>query len=332
MRRTIRNQSVACQAGAGSDVPTGRRRRNGRRARCTGIDANRDIPVFDGTHGRGHPAPVSLVRFDADHHRVELGPHAHQDLQLIFFPRGGGEHRVGGTSFDVRDGDVFLIPPGVVHDLAAMDPEARAWALDCPEAALTRRDGAPPSTLWRTNPFLNAFLAAELDPAVARCEVPVELRNDWDVRFTALERELAQERPGTRDAVAAHVLLFLIDIERLADATPQALQSLDPVLAATFELVERGFRSGLTVAKVAADLGYTPAHLTTRVRARTGRTLLEWISERQMAEARHLLSTTTDSVAKVGFRVGLPDPAYFSRRFRQHHGVPPSQWRATHQR
>lgn len=273
------------------------------------------------------------MRFGADHHRVEVGPHAHQDLQLIFFPRGGGEHRVGGTPFGVRDGDVFLIPPGVVHDLADMDPASRAWALDCsPEATLTMRDGAAPSTLWRTNPFLNAFVAAELDPAVARCEVPAELRHHWDLRFAALERELAHERPGSGDAVAAHVLLFFIDIERLAEATPRALQTLDPVLAATFELVEREFRSGITVAKVAADLGYTPAHLTTRVRARTGRTLLEWISERQMAEARHLLATTTDPVAQVGSRVGLPDPAYFSRRFRQHHGVPPSQWRDAHQR
>lgn len=264
---------------------------------------------------------------------MELGPHAHRDLQLIYFQRAGGEHRVGGTAFDTCDGDVFLIPPGVVHDLTGMAPAARAWALDSTPEVTCRIGGrAAPSTLWRTNPFLNAFLAAELDPAVARIAVPLELRHDWEVRFTALARELAHERPGSNDAVAAHVLLFMIDIDRLATASPRSLQTLDPVLAAAFELVERGFRSGVTVANVAAALGYTPAYLTTRVRARTGRTLLEWISERQMAEARHLLSTTTDAVAQIGFHVGLPDPTYFSRRFRQRHGVSPSQWRNTNQR
>ena len=33
-------------------------------------------------------------------------------------------------------------------------------------------------------------------------------------------------------------------------------------------------------------LGYTPGHLTTVVRGRTGRPLLEWITERRMTEVR----------------------------------------------
>jgi AraC-like DNA-binding protein len=71
----------------------------------------------------------------------------------------------------------------------------------------------------------------------------------------------------------------------------------------------------------------TPGHLTTVVRRRTGRTVVEWISERRMAEARTLLAETDFSVGEIARRVGMADPGYFSRVFRRAHGNSPRSWR-----
>jgi len=70
-----------------------------------------------------------------------------------------------------------------------------------------------------------------------------------------------------------------------------------------------------------------PAHLTTTVRRKTGRTVQEWIAERRMAQARRLLVETDLTVEDIGRRVGYADPGYFVRSFRRAHGTTPLRWR-----
>ena len=79
--------------------------------------------------------------------------------------------------------------------------------------------------------------------------------------------------------------------------------------------------------EVAADVGMSPGHLTTRVGRRTGRTVQQWITERRLGEARRLLTDTDLTVAAVAGRVGYQDAGYLTRRFRTAHGATPQEWR-----
>jgi AraC-like DNA-binding protein len=83
----------------------------------------------------------------------------------------------------------------------------------------------------------------------------------------------------------------------------------------------------LSLRDVARELSLTPGHLTTEVRRRTGRTVQDWITERRLTEARRLLVETDLPVTEVARRAGYPDPGYFARTFRHHHGVAPRTWR-----
>jgi hypothetical protein len=55
--------------------------------------------------------------------------------------------------------------------------------------------------------------------------------------------------------------------------------------------------------------------------------VVEWISERRMAEARRLLVETDESVENIGARIGYDGPTYFARRFRISHREFPAAWR-----
>jgi AraC-like DNA-binding protein len=56
-------------------------------------------------------------------------------------------------------------------------------------------------------------------------------------------------------------------------------------------------------------------------------TVLQWLTERRMAEARRRLHETDEDVAIVADRVGYRDAAYFARLFRRVHGVSPRSYR-----
>jgi AraC family transcriptional regulator, transcriptional activator of pobA len=50
-------------------------------------------------------------------------------------------------------------------------------------------------------------------------------------------------------------------------------------------------------------------------------TVLEWVTQRRMAEVRGRLRETDEDVGIVAERVGYLDPVYFARLFRREHGV-----------
>lgn len=57
----------------------------------------------------------------------------------------------------------------------------------------------------------------------------------------------------------------------------------------------------------------------------------EWVRERRLARAAHLLVAPTTAlvpIGEVGVAVGIPDPATFARAFRARYGQSPSAWRA----
>lgn len=102
----------------------------------------------------------------------------------------------------------------------------------------------------------------------------------------------------------------------------------EPLLAATFEIIEEQFGAGISLADIAATIWLTPGHLTTVVRQRSGSTVQEWIIERRMTQARKLLSETDLTVELIANRAGFETPATSS--FKRHHGIKPRRWRHEH--
>src|SRR4051794_36359740 len=281
-------------------------------------------PIYETPRGT-----IDLQRFGTENPRVRVGPHGHRDLELLYFERGGGAHRVGTQTWPVRSGDLVLIAPGQVHDLRDMGPDAVGWAVEfSPQEILGAGSAGAAGLLWRANPLLNPFVAAEADPDVGHFHVPAPERERWVRRLQDLRREVREQPAGHEAAVAALLLLLLTDVARLAHDVAGEMRARDePLLARVFEIIDSRYAERLTLRDVAAEVGLSGGHLTTVVRQRTGRTVVDWILERRLAAARGLLLSSDLTVEAVAQRAGFEDPAYFSRRFRLAHGCPPGAWR-----
>jgi PAS domain S-box-containing protein len=111
-----------------------------------------------------------------------------------------------------------------------------------------------------------------------------------------------------------------------SDFYPNCVQ-LQPI----FEFIEQNYHLPISLDDVAQAVGYSPAYLTNLVKRRTQLTIIDWILERKMLEARSLLINSNKSVAEIAMAVGFTDAYYFSRRFSQYHKMSPSNWRQKHQ-
>lgn len=98
-----------------------------------------------------------------------------------------------------------------------------------------------------------------------------------------------------------------------------------------FDFIENNYTQPISLNDVAEAVGYSPAYLTNLVKRKTRKTIINWILERRMLEARSLLLNTHDSIAKIAMSIGFSDAYYFSRRFSQLHEISPKNWRQEHQ-
>jgi len=267
------------------------------------------VPMYQYPTGPDTP-PVSVVRTRSDD-VVDRGRHIH-DFPAIWYADSAGL--------------VYVAAPGEVLDPAHLGRADGGVAVFFDPAALGM-GGRTSWPAWESHPLLFPFLHGEAG-GLLELRVPSERKPVWDAAIESIETELAARLEGYRQAALAHLTLLLIDLARLAsDVVGDLRHSGEPVLAEVFAVIERCHAGPLSLRDVAREVGMTPGHLTTIVRRRTGRTVVEWIIERRMAESRRLLADTELSIQEVARRVGIPDPGYFSRLFRRTHGTSPRSWR-----
>jgi AraC family transcriptional regulator, transcriptional activator of pobA len=269
--------------------------------------------------------PVSAIRMDRGFSELRPSAHSHDFLVLSYFERGGGSFRLGGREWRVEAGDAYVIAPGEVADASGL-VAAKGWAVFFPPEVLGPE--APGAFLsWRAHPLLFPFVRGVKEGA-QRLKVPFTQRSSWSERFCALNLELRRKQDGYREAVLAHLTLLLVDVGGLASDVVGDLRLKDePLLAEVFGFIEKSYSEPISLEDVAKAVSLSPGYLTTVVRRKTGSTVLEWIVERRMAEARRLLVQTDLAVEEVSRRVGYGDTGYFVRSFRRIHSVTPLGWR-----
>lgn len=265
-------------------------------------------------------APVSLLRLDPDVRPGHGRRHIH-DFPVLMYAEQARD-----PSGATREGDAFVLAPGTVLDPATFPTISRGCGVFFDPVALGG-DARAPWPSWRAHPLLFPFLHG-VPGGLLHLRVPPARRPVWSNTIAAMQTELAQRGAGYRQAVLAHMTLLLVEVARLAsDVVGDLRRSDEPLLAEVFEVIETRFGEPLSLREVAATVGMTPGHLTTLVRKRTGRTVLDWITERRMVEARQLLTESEAPINEVGRKVGLPDPGYFARVFNRANGMSPRAWR-----
>lgn len=239
-------------------------------------------------------APVTILRVGHGHLPAPANRHIH-DFPILLFD--------GESAWIVQPGEI--IDPdraGVGHDCTAIVFEPTL--VDSKLLTLTRHNQSG---------------------GILQIAIPSEKQPDWQRTIASIESEIADRQDGYRQALAAHLTVLLIELERLA---AEFISRPDPALHAIFEAIEAGVGEPLTLSDVAKTVGLTPGYLTTWVRRRTGKTVQEWILERKLVEARKLLAETELPVGTVARKVGFDDPAYFTRVFSREVGTPPRRWRS----
>lgn len=233
----------------------------------------------------------------------------------------GGQVRVEHRGeFELRAGHLHIIPAGDAHRvLSASRPEV--WGLGFCRTCL--------------DPARYGDLLAPIDRVRHGASPVVELPAERQAYVLGLLQELEREQQaaGAMPVVAESLLaLVLAEVVRASGGARAAPQPRPSIVAEALAVIEARCLGPLSLQEVAEAVRRTPAYVTTAVKQATGRTVVAWIVEGRLAEARRRLLATDEYVEVIAERVGYADPSHFVRLFRRHHGVSPAAWRAQHRR
>jgi AraC family transcriptional regulator, transcriptional activator of pobA len=284
---------------------------------CTEMPAHRPF-AHDALMRRGWP--VVAGRFVEPHAGEARGAAVTHDYAVVAFYTGGRSRMEQNGEWQLRPGDVLLVPAGMPHrtiERSAQEYWGLSFCVPC---------------------FAAAGAAALLEPfervrdgASAVVHVPAARRAYLEELF----RELAEVATATGgpsqalDAVQRSLLtLILAEVDRAASSADVRRATGGGVVVEALRYIERHCLERITLRDVAAAVGRSSTYVATALSRATGRSAGEWIAGGRMAEARRLLLHSTEMVDVIAERVGYADATHFIRMFRRAHGMTPTAWRA----
>ncbi len=75
--------------------------------------------------------------------------------------------------------------------------------------------------------------------------------------------------------------------------------------------------------------GMSEAHFCRMFKQHVGRPPLQYFRHLKLDEAKRILTETDESITSIAAAIGMGDSMYFSRQFKKHTGLSPTEWRAS---
>ena len=86
-------------------------------------------------------------------------------------------------------------------------------------------------------------------------------------------------------------------------------------------------KEDLCVQDIANELGLSRSKLYRKIKALTGNSANEIIRKTRLEKGKELLEKTDMTIGEICFKVGFASPSYFTKRFKEHTGIIPKDYR-----
>ena len=108
----------------------------------------------------------------------------------------------------------------------------------------------------------------------------------------------------------------------------QQEESIHPFLHSFVDAVRTNYQDSETSPdSLSSALSVSKPTMNRKIKTLTGKTPMEWLTEYRLNKALQLLQDHNEgrNISEIAYEVGFNDPSYFTKKFRDHFGVLPSQ-------
>lgn len=246
---------------------------------------------------------------------------------FVLIRAGRGRYLIDNYTYETKPGTIYFTNPGhikgfEIHELC------RGYIITFAESFLKQYVHAH---IFEEFPFLIAEIAPPqyTDPATFAV---------FDRLGSQLLSEFQSSSTYKAQILGSLVRVLLLKIKEMfwhsydplheSDRGSQIVRTFKQNLEAHFrELVAGRIEAMYQVQDYAAAQQLHPNYLSTVVKSKTGKPIQAWIAEKTIAEAQALLARSNATVQEVAYRLAFKEPGHFTRYFKKHTGLTPSEFR-----
>jgi len=243
--------------------------------------------------------------------------HYHDFYEWMVPIAGTASHTVNGVTMQLQPGQIVLIRPDDIHSLEPVDGthcqyinvafSAQIWD-DFVKA--TGIETSAESWKKSTKPVLTYLSQESRAKIIEEAQYVLRTFHDSPTRLAfsrfwtaSIDCQMSLGQPGHK-------------------STP-----LPPWLRDLLEWSESTNGSDLTIESLTETSGVSFAHLCRTMKQCIGVTPTQYINDQRIKQASYELATTNKQIIDIAYEAGFENLSYFYRRFRQHHGLSPRQYR-----
>ncbi len=250
--------------------------------------------------------------------------HTHSEWELIYIIRGSGHLRLGDQQGRFSAGEVFFIPPDMVH----------GWEFD--QAGIGPEQGVEDINLTfrRELPEQLAALFPELEPFGTLCkgqDKAFRIQGPLLGKLRTLLAAMTAMDSSERFGATMRIFHLLATPDGMAPAGNKLpLRKTEAKLQRIEAYVRLHYNRPISMAEIASLVQMNRSAVCIFFRRMTGRPFSAYLNAYRIETACRLLVTTDRSISEIADCVGFGCPAHFCRTFRREHGMAPSTYRRRH--
>ncbi len=259
----------------------------------------------------------------ADAHRdisftaAHVTQHSHHFLEIVCCIQGRLEYLLDTRRYQVRSGDIIIVPPGVTHMPILPDRMTSPYVRD---------------VVW-VSPMMLDYIR-KMHPDFRGADRPIVLSTagtGWEYLagfFERNTRESETRAAGWEVCVYGNTAQMLVHLTRAvkeADTYASAAPKED-LLEKVLDYVRENMAGRITLSETARYFHISESTLTHLFSREMGMGFYRCVTQRRLAEAKNQIARGL-SMEETGRTVGYSEYSAFYRAFRTEYGISPLQYR-----
>lgn len=257
---------------------------------------------------------ADVVRFLS----VEGQPYRLTEGRVVYFRAGTLRLRINLRELEFKAGDFLVVSPGTVFEFLYISSDLDLAMLAFSNSLMES---------WQKEELLQVYLQGRLFLHLSLTEQESRRME----QIFALLWEVVHDRPFPKESVQSLISLVFHQTDgfrgRELEAGKQKRSRQEEVFNRFLELVNKYAVHERSCAFYADRLCLTSRYLSTLIRQASGRTVMDWVNEAVMQEAKLMLYYTDKLVYQIADELNFPNASFFCKYFRRMTGMTPKDYR-----
>ena len=291
-------------------------------ARALAVDRSEGLRVLQGRREYVTYPDDASVRIWYSDTPQRYAAHLHSAVEILLVMEGTVDYTVEDKVFQVRKGEILIIPPDTIHSLAMGENSSRYIFLFEADTVMGMRDVKAMDKYFR-RPF---HLRDGGDAFIRIREMLIKMNESYQ------KQELLWNTVCCSYLLRIYSLLsqwYIPGISRVAGGEIHSMRS--EVFSAVLTYINDHYKEEISLDTVADFSGFSRYYFSRSFRHQTGYSFKEYLCRKRLEAAMDLLTRTTRPIRDVAAESGFGSVATFNRLFRESKGCTPSQYRVISQ-